>query len=181
MSAPEAARDPAVRGTNPGVPADWTTETRSPEGTARLAAALAGVLQGGEIILLRGELGAGKTCFAQGLASGLGIAEPVVSPTFVLQRSYSSPGGLALHHFDFYRLSGAADLDALGIEEFATEEGVVLVEWPERCPEVFPDFTVEIRLTVIGDDARRIEGRWGSLAGERARWIEAIDAADGSE
>ena len=90
---------------------DWSLETPSPEATREFARSLAGRLRGGEIILLQGALGSGKTCFTGGLAEGLGIEEAVVSPTFVIHRSYASPRGLTLHHLDFYRLAGDVDLE----------------------------------------------------------------------
>ena len=153
---------------------DWTFESASPEETEKLAHALAERLGGGEVILLRGPLGAGKTFFTAALASGLGIQEIVVSPTFVILRSYASPKGLTLHHLDFYRLSGDEDLEALGVEELPGAEAVVIVEWPERCPAAFARITMELSLTVTGDESRRIEGRYGELPFEKSGWPPSI-------
>lgn len=150
--------------------ADWIRHSANPEDTRRLARALAPRLRGGEVILLRGALGAGKTLFTAALAQGLGIESPVLSPTFVLLRSYDAPGGLELHHFDFCRLSGRSDLDSLGIEEFPTEQSITVVEWPERCPGAFEAETLTIDFIVTADEERRLEGRWGSLPFDRSGW-----------
>ena len=157
---------------------DWFLESDGPERTEELAASLAHRLRGGEIILLHGPLGAGKTCFAGGLASALGITEPAISPTFVLLRSYGAPPtperrGLTLHHLDFYRLEGDRDLETLDLEECLGEETVVIVEWPERCPAAFPAFSLELSFVVTGENHRRIEGRWGELAFDREGWRAA--------
>jgi len=148
--------------------AQWTYRSRSPEETCALADRIAKEIRGGEIILLRGELGAGKTCFAAAFAKSLGIAEPIVSPTYILLRSYETPNGLTLHHLDFYRLEGTEDIDTIGIEELIGPDCVVLVEWPERCPEAFPSFTLELQFQISGDEERTIEGRpeaWGLRLG----------------
>lgn len=142
---------------------NWVFESESPEATVALARRIGTAARGGEVILLRGELGAGKTCFAGGLAAGLGVVEPAVSPTYIIERSYSGARGLTLHHMDFYRLSSAADVEAAGMLDLQGPESVTLIEWPERAPEAFPQWTVELRITVTGDESRRIEGRWGAL------------------
>lgn len=142
---------------------DWTIETRSAEETRALGRKIASQLKGGEVILLRGELGAGKTCLAGGIAEGLGIEEPAVSPTFVLVRSYETPRGLTLHHMDFYRFESAEEADAIGAEEYVTPDSVVLVEWPERCPGVFSDFSLRVELASAGADSRSIRFYHGSL------------------
>lgn len=143
---------------------DWVFESSSPEATASFARALGRAARGGEIIFLRGELGAGKTCFASGMAEGLGVAEPAVSPTYVIARSYSGDRGLTLHHMDFYRLAGEADVEAAGIMDLPDANSVTLIEWPERAPDAFPNGTLELRIEVTGADSRRIEGRWGRTA-----------------
>ena len=109
--------------------------SRSEDETVALAAELAAAFRGGEVVLLSGELGAGKTAFVRGLARGLG-ADPdeVASPTFVLLTSY--PGRLTLHHADLYRLRGDGDERELGLEELPGPGGVLAVEWAERLAEV---------------------------------------------
>jgi tRNA threonylcarbamoyladenosine biosynthesis protein TsaE len=153
-------------------PADWTIDADSPEATARLAARLAEQLRGGERILLRGPLGSGKTFFADALGRALGAAGPFVSPTFVLLRSHPTPRGLTIHHFDFYRLEGDADLEAIDPDELIDERSIALIEWPERCPQAAADFTLELTFIVTGETSRRIEGRLGPLSDDRFSTID---------
>lgn len=106
--------------------------TGSPEQTAALGAQVAGFLKGGEIILLHGPLGAGKTCFIQGLCADLKVADEVVSPTFTLVNTYE--GRLKVHHLDFYRVEEGDDLTDIGVPDILDEvwdgQAVLLVEWP---------------------------------------------------
>lgn len=92
-----------------------------------------------------GDLGAGKTTFARGVARGLGVTAPVTSPTFVLQHIY--PGRLTMYHFDAYRLNAARDLEELGWEE--CDDGVVLLEWSERVREALPEERLEVHLSPL--------------------------------
>jgi tRNA threonylcarbamoyladenosine biosynthesis protein TsaE len=129
--------------------------TRSSEETEELAAGLSGGFTGGEVVLLTGELGTGKTTFVRGLARGLGAdPEEVTSPTFVLLTSY--PGRLVLHHADLYRLRGGGDDQELGLEELPGKGGVLAVEWPERLSRVHWPHVVNVTLEHAGGDARRI-------------------------
>ncbi len=106
--------------------------SRSEAETEALGRRLAARLVGGELIALHGELGAGKTVFARGLARGLGITEVVTSPSFTLVQEYRGPA-LRLYHVDLYRLNGAADALAFGLDELiADDQAVTVVEWPER-------------------------------------------------
>ena len=128
--------------------------TRSEGETRELAADLAASFGGGEVVLLSGELGAGKTAFVRGLALGVG-ADPdeVVSPTFVLLTSY--PGRLTLHHADLYRLRGGDDLE-LGLEELPGPQGVLAVEWAERLSLVPWARPWRVTLVHAGDDRREV-------------------------
>jgi len=118
---------------------------------------LAERLPGGSIVLLFGELGAGKTRFVRGLAGGCGLdPNEVTSPTFTLVQSYRGPK--TLHHVDLYRLS-AAEADELGLEEMAADlNAVVAIEWAERLPRAFPG-AIEVRIEDLGEEKRRIEIR----------------------
>ena len=129
----------------------------SPASTCYLAAAVAALLEPGDFISLKGELGAGKTTFAQGLARGLGVTAdtPVTSPTYTLLNSYPTP--IPLHHFDLYRLAGDDDAMAAGFDEYFSGSGICLVEWPERLSALLPDSRLEVLLEYQGDEARRIE------------------------
>ena len=133
--------------------------TRSEAETGDLAAALAESFRGGEVVLLSGELGAGKTAFVRGLARGVG-ADPaeVVSPTFVLLTCY--PGRLTLHHADLYRLRGDGDDLELGLEELPGPRGVLAVEWAERLSLAPWPHPFRVTLAHAGEDRRqiRIEG-----------------------
>ena len=129
--------------------------TTSEGETAAIGARLAAGFRGGEVVLLFGELGAGKTAFVRGLARGLG-ADPreVASPTFVLLTSY--PGRLTLHHADLYRLRGDGDERELGLEELPGPRGVLAVEWAERLSGSPWPGSFAVRLEHAGDDRRRV-------------------------
>lgn len=149
-------------------PADWSFASSAPERTEALARSIAERMRGGEILLLRGPLGAGKTFFTSALAAALGVEDDIVSPTFVLLRSYETERGLTLHHLDFYRFESEADLETIGVEELVTPESVTVVEWPERCPNAFDSMTLELTFKVTGDESREVEGRWGELPFDRS-------------
>jgi tRNA threonylcarbamoyladenosine biosynthesis protein TsaE len=129
--------------------------SRSEDETAAVASELAGGFQGGEVVLLTGELGAGKTAFVRGLARGLG-ADPaeVASPTFVLLTAY--PGRLTLHHADLYRLRGDGDERELGLEELPGAEGVLAIEWAERLRDAPWRSALRVSLLHACDDRRTI-------------------------
>jgi tRNA threonylcarbamoyladenosine biosynthesis protein TsaE len=129
--------------------------TRSESETRDLAARLAAMLSPGDVLLLRGDLGAGKTTFTQGLAQGLGIHAPVTSPTFTLVQEYRG-GRLPLTHFDLYRLDGPDEVFDLGFFDYLEQGGVVVVEWPERLGADLPEEWLAVELAIEEDDARRI-------------------------
>ena len=129
------------------------------EATRALARALAGHATAGDVLLLSGELGAGKTAFAQGFGAGLGIEEPITSPTFTLARHYEG-GRLPLHHIDVYRLERLSEMHDIGIAELLDSGGVLLVEWGEAIAPALPADFLEVRLTYgEGDDDRDLELR----------------------
>ena len=128
--------------------------TESEEETADVARALAGTLQPGAVLLLSGQLGAGKTAFVRGLAGGLGIdPDQVSSPTFTLVHEYRG-GRLTLYHADLYRLDKTATED-LGLEEKAVAEGVLAIEWPDRLTHALPGATT-ITIDIVDETTRRI-------------------------
>ena len=128
--------------------------TRSEQETATLAKALAAGLRAGDILLLSGNLGAGKTAFVRGLAEGLGInPREVSSPTFTLIHEYRG-GRLTLYHVDLYRLERAAT-DDLGLEELGVDEGVLAIEWPDRLRHSL-EGARPIRIEIVDDTTRRI-------------------------
>lgn len=132
-------------------------QTTSAAGTQALAVAIAGLCQPGDLIVLAGEMGAGKTAFAQGFAKGLGISERVTSPTFTIVREYAG-GRLSLHHLDVYRLGQLREVLELGVGEMLDEDAVMLVEWGDAVLPVLGDRFLEIRLTFgEGDDDRVLE------------------------
>ncbi|MCX5694115.1 MAG: tRNA (adenosine(37)-N6)-threonylcarbamoyltransferase complex ATPase subunit type 1 TsaE [Candidatus Omnitrophica bacterium] len=113
--------------------------------TLKLGRVIAGCLTGGEIILLDGQLGAGKTVLAKGIAQGLGINKnDVVSPTFVLLRIYQ--GKHLLQHFDFYRINSPEDIFALGYQEYLYSDAVTVIEWPQRLKFLLPKEFLKIKL-----------------------------------
>jgi len=132
--------------------------TRSEEETISLGETLAGKLPSRAVVLLIGNLGAGKTTLAKGIAEGLGAAagDEVSSPTFTLIHEY---GEGRLYHIDLYRLDEAREVETLGLDELFDREAVVLIEWGERFPQLLPAERVEIRLRTVGDDEREIEIR----------------------
>ena len=131
-----------------------TVRTESEEDTRRIASALARGLRPGCVVLLHGDLGAGKTAFVRGLAEGLGLDDdPVSSPTFTLVHEYRG-GRVPLYHADLYRLPDGARLDDLGLDE-AADEGVLAIEWPERLSSPVPG-AIDVRLDIIGESTRLI-------------------------
>ena len=128
--------------------------TRSEEETAAVARALAASLQAGDVLLLSGNLGAGKTAFVRGLAEGLGIdPDEVSSPTFTLVHEYRG-GRLTLYHVDLYRLDRAAT-DDLGLEEMGVADGVLAIEWPDRLSHELSEAIV-VNIEIVGESTRRL-------------------------
>ena len=137
-------------------------ETHSDEETVALGRRIAATLPPRAIVLLIGNLGAGKTTLAKGIVAGLGAAAPdeVSSPTFTLIHEYGSAARAnPVYHIDLYRLERPEELATLGLEEIFDREAVVLIEWGERFPQLLPHDRIEIRLTPLDADTRRIEVR----------------------
>ncbi|MCZ2077078.1 MAG: tRNA (adenosine(37)-N6)-threonylcarbamoyltransferase complex ATPase subunit type 1 TsaE [Bryobacteraceae bacterium] len=135
--------------------------TESEEETIALGREIARDLPQCCVVLLIGNLGAGKTTLAKGIVEGLGAAsaEDVASPTFTLIHEYSG----SVYHVDLYRLDNAGQVAALGLEEILEGEAVTLLEWGERFPEMMPDKRVEIRIARTGDDTREFRIDWLGL------------------
>ena len=113
--------------------------------TRAIGAAIASVLRAGDVVVLSGDLGSGKTEMAKGIAAALGVAEPVVSPTFTIVREYE--GCMPVHHLDVYRLGRMQEAIDLGLEELV-DDGVVIVEWGEAVGELLPADRVEVALAL---------------------------------
>ena len=130
----------------------------SPETTERAGAELSARLRPGDVVLVSGELGAGKTTFVRGALRGLGVEGPVTSPTFVVGHAYDGAGG-PVSHLDLYRLAGMGDEDPGLLEPFFPPEAIVFVEWPEQGPGAWPEERVahRVRLSHGGGDRRAIE------------------------
>lgn len=129
--------------------------SKDTDNTERLGYALGTKLKGGEVISLRGSLGAGKTVLAKGIARALGITESIVSPTFTLVQEYD--GRLKLYHLDVYRLSGEDEFESMGGEEFLYHDGVTLIEWSEKIEDMLPEDTIFISISINDDQSRVIE------------------------
>jgi tRNA threonylcarbamoyladenosine biosynthesis protein TsaE len=135
--------------------------TSGADQTQALAAALATLACPGDLVLLAGDLGTGKTAFAQGFAAGLGVDEPVTSPTFTLVRTYAS-GRLKMHHVDVYRLDHLQEALDLGLAEMVDDVAVTLIEWGDVVAPALPGDSLEIRLA------------YGSADDERTLTLESV-------
>jgi tRNA threonylcarbamoyladenosine biosynthesis protein TsaE len=165
--------------------ATLVARTTSARETKELAGALAALAQPGDLLVLAGDLGAGKTAFVQGFSAALGVTDPVTSPTFTLAQQYE--GRLTVHHLDVYRLDQLGEVADLGLPELLDDGGVVLIEWGDAILPVLPTDFLEVQLTYGApdrgsDDDRRIVMRpvgpeWArrqvSLLQAVAPWAEA--------
>ena len=132
-----------------------THVTQTREDTQSLGMQLAATLKRGDVVLLTGDMGAGKSEFSRGVARGLGITCAVPSPSFTILNVYEE-GSLPLYHFDWYRLESAEELFELGMDEYLGGDGVAVVEWPSQCPEAIPETHLAVHLTPVGDSEREI-------------------------
>ena len=133
-------------------------ETNSPEETFRVGKELGEKAYAGQVFTLTGELGVGKTVFTQGLAKGLGIEEPVNSPTFTIVQEYNG-GRLPFYHFDVYRIGDVEEMEEVGFDDYVMGEGVSLIEWADLIREILPEKRTEILIEKDlerGFDYRRI-------------------------
>lgn len=153
--------------------------------THAIAAALAGLCRAGDLVVLAGEMGAGKTAFAQGFGRALGVTEPITSPTFTLVHSYELPARngrsvVSLHHADLYRLERTTEVADLALEELAEYRGIVLVEWGDVVDALFGDhLVVHLAVDLDDEEARDVElsatgptwaSRWAAVAEACEAW-----------
>ncbi len=125
-----------------------------PDDTQAAGERLAQTLGPGAVVALIGELGAGKTCFVQGLVHGLGVTTRATSPTFVLVNDYR--GRLPVHHVDAYRISTPAELIDIGLLELMDDEAVTIIEWADRITALLPPRTITVHIDGLGDEPRTI-------------------------
>lgn len=149
------------------------------DATRALAGEVAGLVAAGDVLLLAGELGAGKTAFTQGLGEALGVEEQITSPTFTLARHYE--GRMPLHHLDVYRLDRLSELQDIGVPELLDSGGVMVIEWGDAIATAVPADYLEIRFSYGDDDDDReldfrlVGNRWSarerSLVEALEKWV----------
>ena len=157
-------------------PDTLTIETHRPEETQQVGRIIGEQAQPGDVYLLTGPLGAGKTCLTQGIALGLGVTGHVRSPTFVLVTRYQ--GRLTLHHMDFYRIGDPSEAWDLGLDEYLSGDGVCVIEWADQAAEVFPEEAMWINLdySPLGPAGPELAKR-AQKAGTVAASSEPVDAS----
>ena len=136
-------------------PKHWKIDTNSPEETRELGRKIGKLALPGDIYLLVGQLGAGKTCLTQGIAWGLGIEEYTLSPSFVIMRELH--GRLPLYHMDFYRLDNINEIADLGLDDYLYSRGVCVIEWAEKGMDILPDDHLLVKISYISDNSRSFE------------------------
>jgi tRNA threonylcarbamoyladenosine biosynthesis protein TsaE len=126
--------------------------------TQLLGERLGRLLRSGDVVCLQGDLGAGKTCLAQGIARGLGVSAGVASPTFIIINEYRLPGAsYRLRHIDLYRIESVAEARALGLEDYLYGDGICVIEWPERVSELLPRERLWVTLRYLNDTRRQLK------------------------
>ena len=116
---------------------------------------LAHCLRPGDVLLLLGDLGAGKSELTRGIAKGLNVAGPVASPSFTILNVYDD-GTITLYHFDWYRLNSAEELYEMGMDEYLGGDGIAVIEWPSQCPEAIPEDYLEVKIVPMDETTREI-------------------------
>ena len=141
-------------------------ESNSYEETQKFAEKFSKTLKAGDVLCMYGDLGVGKTAFVQGLAKGLGIDEPITSPTFTIVNEYSGrlplyhEGRLPLYHFDVYRIADVSEMDEIGYEEYVYGDGVSVIEWPQLIDDILPEKRYDVTISKDysrHDNYRKIE------------------------
>ena len=146
------------------------TVTKSEQETIDLAIEFASTLLANDVILLDGELGAGKTCFVRGLCEGLG-GDPtqVNSPTFVIMQEYEVDGGIRLVHIDAYRLSGTEELDTIGWDELLSDPlTIIAIEWPSKITDALPEHAITVSIEHLKEHERSLTIGQSSSSGDNA-------------
>ncbi|MCL4459747.1 MAG: tRNA (adenosine(37)-N6)-threonylcarbamoyltransferase complex ATPase subunit type 1 TsaE [Chloroflexi bacterium] len=147
--------------------------SNSPNQTRRVGYWLGRLLRAGDIVLLKGKFGAGKTCLIQGIARGMKIREPVTSPSFVLANEYQPDDrrqGIPLYHIDLYRITDEDEAIGFGLEEYLSGNGVSVVEWANHASDVFPAEALHIELTLVDDHTREI-----NMCAQGQRYIDLLE------
>ena len=144
--------------------------THSAAETRALGAQLARLLNGGDVLLLKGDMGAGKSELARGIARGLEITSPVPSPSFTILNAYDE-GRVPFHHFDWYRVNDASELTESGLDEIIGQ-GITVIEWPERAPSLWPEDRLEIAIVALSDQERSVDMR--SIGNFRTLTLEGV-------
>ena len=142
--------------------------TESSEETVALGQKLGQALQGGDLIVLAGDLGCGKTWFSKGIALGLGITEVVTSPSFALMNTYEGVK-YTLFHLDVYRLEAPEDFLDAGLDECFEGGGVVVMEWGDKWPEILPGCRLKVALKIVGEQSREVV-----MTGEHPRMLQVL-------
>jgi tRNA threonylcarbamoyladenosine biosynthesis protein TsaE len=151
--------------------ANFSIQSGSDEQTLSLGRIMGSLLKEGDVVALMGELGSGKTRFTKGMAVGLGISPNIVvtSPSFALVNEYQ--GEVTLYHMDIYRLENQGEFYSAGLEEYLYGDGVAVLEWADRWPEILPDYSIEIQLEIVDDHSRNI-----IVSGRHPRSEEVIES-----
>lgn len=132
--------------------------TQSFQETQQFGREFAKSLKGGEVLTLSGDLGSGKTTFVQGLAKGLNITQKIISPTFIIMRTYERGNDTYFYHVDLYRIGEAKEVEGLGLLELLNDpKNIVVMEWPEKMEELLPDKRIDLLFTYLDDNKRVIE------------------------
>ena len=127
--------------------------TKTANETMELGEHFSKTLKKGAVVLLKGEMGAGKTVFVKGIAKGLGITDRITSPTYAYMNDYNG----VLYHYDCYRLSSGEDAEGLGLTDYFYADGICIIEWSENIADVLPKNCIEVKIEKIGENQRRIE------------------------
>ena len=127
--------------------------SKNAQETLKFGERFAKTLKGGDVVILKGEMGSGKTVFVKGVAKGLGIGDEILSPTYAYMNDYYGK----LYHFDCYRLKDGAQAEALGLCDYFYSDGICLIEWAENISSVIPEKVKRVNIVKLGGDKRRIE------------------------